>query len=61
MADDKQAKLKELKEKLEDLKSRNPAHCSGTATFVSTAHSMPPKLYAQIEELEEQIKALQGK
>ncbi len=60
MADDKQAKLKELKEKLEDLKKRNPAHCSGTATFVSTAHSMPPTLYAQIEELEEQIRALEN-
>ena len=47
--------------KLEDLKKRNPAHCSGTATFVSTAHSMPPTLYAQIEELEDQIKALEGK
>ncbi|MBM4042047.1 MAG: hypothetical protein FJ290_26425 [Planctomycetes bacterium] len=58
MADDKQAKLRELKQKLEDLKSRNPAHCSGTATFVGTAHSMPRTLYAQIEEIEEQIKAL---
>ncbi len=60
MADEKQAKLKELQEKLEDLKKRNPAHCSGTATFVSTAHSMPPALYAQIEELEEQIRALEA-
>ncbi|HRR81618.1 MAG TPA: hypothetical protein P5532_24005 [Planctomycetota bacterium] len=60
MADDKQARLKELREKLEDLKKRNPAHCSGTATFVSTAHSMPPTLYAQIEELEDQIKALEA-
>lgn len=60
MADDKQAKLKELREKLDDLKKRNPAHCSGTATFVSTAHSMPPTLYAQIEELEEQIRALEN-
>jgi hypothetical protein len=61
MADDKQAKLKDLREKLEDLKQRNPAHCSGTATFVSTAHSMPPRLYAEIEELEEQIKALEAR
>lgn len=59
MPDDRQAKLKELREKLEDLKKRDPAHCSGTATFVSTAHSIPPSLYAEIEELEEQIKALE--
>jgi hypothetical protein len=58
MGDDKAEKLRELKEKLEDLKKRNPAHCSGTATYVGTAHSMPRGLYAQIEELEEQIKAL---
>ncbi len=56
----KEARLKELREKLEDLKTRNPAHCSGTATYVGTAHSMPPKLYSQIEELEEQIKALEA-
>jgi len=60
MGDDKAERLRELKEKLEDLKKRNPAHCSGTATFVGTAHSMPPTLYAQIEELEEQIKGLEG-
>jgi len=61
MGNDRATKLKELKDKLDDLKKRNPAHCSGTATFVSTAHSMPPTLYAQIEELEDQIKALEAK
>ena len=60
MADDRQAKLKELREKLEDLKRRDPSHCSGTATFVSTGHSIPPSLYAEIEELEDRIKALEA-
>jgi len=59
MADDKQAKLKELKARLAELKKLNPAHCSDTGTFV--AHSMPPELYAELEEVEEQIKALEGK
>ena len=58
MSDDKQAKLKELKAKLVELKKRNPAHCSDTGTFV--AHTMPPELYAEIEEVEEQIKALEA-
>lgn len=60
MSNEKEAKLRELKAKLEDLKKRNPAHCSGTGTYVGTAHSMPRGLYAQIEELEEQIKALEA-
>lgn len=58
MAADRDSKLRELKEKLEDLKKRNPAHCSDSGTFV--AHTMPPELYAEIEELEEQIKALEA-
>jgi len=58
MDDEKQAKLKELKAKLEDLKARNPGHCSDTRTFVP--HSMSPGLYRQIEELEEQINALEA-
>lgn len=52
-----QARLEELKARLEELKRLNPAHCSGTGSFV--AHSMPPELYAQVEELEEQIKELE--
>ena len=59
MADDKQAKLKELKARLQDLRKRNPAHCSDSSTFV--AHTMPPELYAEIEEVEEEIKALEAK
>jgi hypothetical protein len=58
----KQEKLKELKEKLEELKGRDPSHCSGTETFVGhTGHSMSPELFQQIEALEEEIKKLEKK
>ena len=57
MGSDKEARLAELREKLADLKSRDPSHCSGSATF--TPHSIPPSLYRQIEDLEEEIKALE--
>lgn len=57
---DKQKKIEELKAKLEELKKRDPSHCSGTETFVGhTGHSMSPELFQQIEALEEEIKALQ--
>ncbi len=59
---DKQEKLKELKEKLEELKSRDPSHCSGTESFVGhTGHAMSPELFQQIEALEEEIKKLEKK
>jgi len=58
MDETKEAKLKELKAKLDDLKSRDPSHCSDTQSFVP--HSMTPTLYRQIEDLEEQIKALEA-
>lgn len=51
-------KLAELKARLEELKRRNPAHCSGLSTFVG--HQMTPKLYEELEEIEEQIKALEA-
>lgn len=51
------AKLSELKAKLQDLKALDPSHCSGTGTFV--AHTIPPELFSKIEELEEQIEALE--
>ncbi|MBM4277603.1 MAG: hypothetical protein FJ130_06905 [Deltaproteobacteria bacterium] len=57
---DKQEKLKELKAKLEELKSRDPSHCSGTEGFVGhTGHSMSPELFKQIETLEDEIKLLE--
>jgi benzoyl-CoA reductase/2-hydroxyglutaryl-CoA dehydratase subunit BcrC/BadD/HgdB len=56
---DKQEKLKELTAKLEELKGRDPSHCSGTETFVGhTGHTMSPELFQQIEALEEEIKKL---
>ncbi len=56
----KQEKLKELKAKLEELKKRDPSHCSGTETFVGhTGHTMSPELFRQIEALEEEIKNLE--
>jgi hypothetical protein len=56
----KDEKLKALKAKLEELKSRNPSHCSGTETFVGhTGHTMSPELFQQIEALEDEIKALE--
>ena len=58
MDDAKRAKLAELKAKLKDLKARDPSHCSDSETFVP--HSIPPSLYAEIEEVEDQIKALES-
>ena len=57
MAVDKAARLAELKAKLNELKRLNPAHCSDTNTFV--AHQLSQKLYEQLEDLEEEIKALE--
>jgi len=55
----KQERLKELTTKLEELKGRDPSHCSGTETFVGhTGHTISPELFQQIEDLEEEIKKL---
>ena len=58
MTADKEARLAEMKARLKDLKQRDPSHCSGTRTYVP--HTMPPSLFQQIEELEEEIKALEA-
>jgi len=58
MTEDKRKKLEELGAELEDLKRRNPAHCSGKSTFVG--HQMTPELYEKIEDLEEEIKTLKA-
>ncbi len=56
----KQERLNELKMKLEELRRRDPSHCSGTETFIGhTGHSMSPELFQQIEALEEEIKKLE--
>ena len=55
----KEERLKDLVVKLEELKSRDPSHCSGKEGFVGhTGHSMSPELFQQIEALEEEIKKL---
>ena len=58
MTDDKKKKLEELKARLADLKGRDPSHCSGTKTHVP--HTIPPSLWQEIEDLEEEIKALEA-
>jgi len=59
---DEKVSLEQLKAKLDELKSRDPSHCSGTKTFVGhTGHSMSPELFQEIEELEEQIRKLEAK
>jgi len=58
MTEDKKKKLKELKARLADLKGRDPSHCSGTRTYVP--HTIPPTLWQEIEDLEEEIKALEA-
>ncbi len=57
---DREERLKELRAKLEELRKRDPSHCSGTETFIGhTGHSMSPELFQQIEVLEEEIKKLE--
>ena len=41
---------------LADLKQRNPAHCSGSQTYVG--HQMSPELYEKVESIEDEIEAL---
>ncbi len=56
----KKEKLKELKAKLEELKSRDLSHCYGKEGFIGhTGHSMSPELFQQIEALEAEIKKLE--
>ena len=56
MSEDKKKRLAALEEELKDLKKRNPAHCSGTGSFVG--HQMTPALFQKIEDLEEEIARL---
>jgi len=55
-AEELRKKLADLEAELADLKKRNPAHCSGTRTFVGP--QMSPTLYQRIEDLEEAIAPL---
>ena len=58
MNEGKQKKLADLKERLADLKGRDPSHCSGTRTYVP--HTIPPTMWQEIEDLEDEIKALES-
>lgn len=52
-------KLARLQEELKRLKSTLPEHCSGTEGYVGVHHASAEH-WLKIEELEEQIKKLQG-
>lgn len=52
---DNNDKLRELNKRLEDLRNRNPSHCSGISGFMD--HSISPELFQEIEDLEEEIRA----
>ena len=58
MSENKKRKLADLKARLADLKRRDPSHCSGTHTYVP--HTIPPSLWQEIEDLEDEIKTLEA-
>lgn len=58
MANDKKKKLADLKARLADLKKRDPSHCAGTQTHVP--HTIPPRLWQEIEDLEDEIRKLEA-
>jgi len=63
MSSTKRARLAELKERLRDLESRDPSHCADTGRSGSRAyvpHTMPPSLWQEIEDLRDEIKALEA-
>lgn len=53
---EKERRLEELKAQLAELKKRDPSHCS-EKTYVP--HSMPPGLFQEIEDLEDEIRKLE--
>ena len=53
----KKQRLDALKDRLDELKKHDPSHCSDRGTF--TPHSIPPQVYQKIEEVEDEIKALE--
>jgi len=60
---DKRARLAELKEQLKDLKGRDPSHCADTGKSGSRAyvpHTIPPSLWQKIEDIEDEIRRLEG-
>ena len=53
----KEERLVELKRRLDDLRDKLPEHCHGTDGYISD-HRATPEQWQQIEDLEEEIKAL---
>lgn len=58
MNPEKEARLAELRARLDEIRRLNPAHCSDTNTFVP--HQMSPKLYEEMEDIEEEIARLEA-
>lgn len=57
--DRKKQELAELQERLAELKSTLPEHCSGSGTYIDTHHASAEH-WRKIEEAEEQIKRLRA-
>jgi len=57
--DRKKQELAKLEERLKDLKSTLPEHCSGSGTYVDTHHASVEH-WQEIEEAEDAIKRLKA-
>ncbi len=58
MDSDKEVRLATLRARLDEIRRLNPAHCSDTNTFVS--HQMSPRLYEEMESLEQEIARIEA-
>jgi len=57
--DRKKQELAKLEERLQDLKSTLPEHCSGSGTYIDTHHASVAQ-WQEIEEAEDAIKRLKA-
>jgi uncharacterized protein YukE len=57
--DRKKQELAELEERLKELKSTLPEHCSGSGTYVDTHHASVTQ-WQEIEKAEDAIKRLKA-
>jgi uncharacterized protein YukE len=57
--DRKKQELARIEERLKDLKSTLPEHCSGSGTYVDTHHASVAQ-WREIEEAEDAIKRLKA-
>jgi len=53
-------RLAQLREDLRELKATLPEHCAGTREYISV-HRATPAHWQKIEEIEEEIKALESR